>query len=258
MKKMTLNLIGFYTIVRREIVRFMRIWSQTLLPSVVSSVLYFVIFGELMGHRIGQVAGFSYMEYIVPGLIMMSMVNASYGNVVSSFFLAKFQRNIEEMLVSSLSDHSILLGFIVGGMVRGLLVGFLVFLASVFFVRLNLQNPFIFCLSGILTVLLFSLVGFLNAVFAKKFDDINIVPAFILTPLIYLGGVFYSVELLPDFWKSITRLNPLFYIMGAFRCGMLGCADIDVRATLWMLAFFSIAFYAFNLWLIRKGIGIKS
>lgn len=252
------HFIGLYTIVRREVYRFLRIWPQTLLPSVVSAVLYFIIFGDLMGARIGKIAGVEYMSYIVPGLIMMSIIKSSYSNVVSSFFLAKFQKSIEELLVSSLSNQSILFGFILGGMARGLLVGVLVSITALFFVDLPIQHPWIVCVVTIMTALLFSLAGFINAIFAKKFDDISIVPDFILTPLIYLGGIFYSVHLLPPFWQNITYANPLFYIVSAFRFGILGCADIDLSFTLSLLFVVNIVLYAISLWLLKRGIGIKN
>lgn len=258
MKTSRFNRVGLYTIVRREVVRFMRIWSQTLLPSVVSAWLYFVIFGNFMGPRIGVIDGFSYIEYIVPGLVMMSMINAAYGNVVASFFLAKFQRNIEEMLVSSLDNHSILAGFVLGGMARGILVGFLVMLTSTLFVQFPIKHPFILFFVWALTVILFSLAGFLNGIFAKKFDDINIVPSFVLTPLIYLGGIFYSVKYLSAFWQQVTYLNPLFYIVNAFRFGMLGYSEVNIGIVLGMMVFFSAGLYSLSFWLLAKGVGIKS
>lgn len=258
MKINLFNRVGLYTIVRREVIRFMRIWSQTLLPPVVSAWLYFVIFGHFMGPRMGVIDGFSYIEYIVPGLVMMSMINAAYGNVVASFFLAKFQRNIEEMLVSSLDNHSILAGFVLGGMARGVLVGFLVMLTSTLFVPFPIKNTFILFFVWVLTALLFSLAGFLNGVFAKKFDDINIVPSFILTPLIYLGGVFYSVKYLSAFWQQITYFNPLFYIVNAFRFGMLGYSEVNIGIVLGMMIFFSVGLYSLSFWLLAKGVGIKT
>ncbi len=258
MNKPFLNSIGLYTIVRREILRFIRIWSQTLLPAIVSAGLYLLIFGHFVGSRIGIIEGFSYIEYIVPGLIMMSMMNASYGNVVGSFFMSKFQRNIEEMLVSSLGYHSILGGFILGGMARGLLVGLLVMLSSTLFVQCSLKHPWTLFLVWVLTVLLFSLAGFINGIFAKKFDDINIVPSFILTPLIYLAGIFYSIQSLSPLWQKISYCNPLFYIVNAFRFGMLGYSEIHIGTVLAVLLFLSGALYGFSFWLLSKGIGIKS
>lgn len=252
------NFIGLYTIVRREIVRFMRIWTQTLLPSVVSAVLYFIIFGNLLGERIGSIQNCSYIEYVAPGLIMMAIVNTAYGNVASSFFLSKLQKNIEEMLVSPLSEHAILLGFIVGGIARGLLVGLLVACSSLFFIKFSIHHSLMFFGTTVLSVLLFSLAGFMNGIFSKNFDDINFVPAFILTPLIYLGGVFYSLESLPPFWRTINGYNPIFHMVNAFRFGMVGCSEANIYFTLGILGFLSLILYILNVYFLKKGIGIKS
>lgn len=256
--RMTENAIALYTTLRREIVRFFRIWSQTLLPSVISVVLYFVIFGHLIGNRIGVMGGFSYIEYIVPGLIMMAVITNAYANVVSSFFGSKFQRNIEEMLVSPMPNYLILWGYVLGGVVRGLTVGVLVTGVSLLFVSLPLQNLGLILLVGLLTAVLFSLAGLLNGIFAKKFDDINLVPTFILTPLTYFGGVFYSIELLPEFWQRVTYLNPIFYMVNAFRYGMLGQADVGIGVSLGTIIFFILAFYVINLKLLTKGVGVRT
>lgn len=258
MKKINTNLVGLYTIVLREITRFIRIWSQTLLPSVISMALYFIIFGHVMGSRIGSIEGYTYIEYIAPGLIMMSIITNAYANVVSSFFGAKFQRHLEEMLVSPLPNYIILWGFIVGGLLRGILVGLLVTGISLFFTQLTLQHFWLTLLIGILTALLFSLAGFINGIFAEKFDDINIVPTFVLTPLTYLGGVFYSVHLLPDVWQWLTYINPVFYMVNGFRFGMLGKSDVDMSITLWVIAGFVGVLYGLSIWLLKKGIGIKT
>ena len=253
-----LNLIGLYTIVRREITRFLRIWTQTLLPSMVSMTLYYIIFGNLIGRRIGQMSGVDYIDYIVPGLIMMAIITNAYGNVVGSFFTSKFQRNIEEMLVSPLSNTTILWGYLLGGVARGITVGVLVTLLSLLFARLPVQNLVLTLSIGLLTALLFSLAGFINAIFAKKFDDINIVPTFILTPLTYLGGVFYSIELLPSFWKGVSFANPIFYMINAFRYGMLGYSDINVGTAIIVILAFTVILYFIALHLLKKGVGIKS
>ncbi len=251
------NMIGLYTILRREISRFIRIWSQTLLPSVISMTLYFVIFGNLMGSRIGEIEGISYIEYIVPGLIMMAIITNSYGNVVASFFGSKFQRNIEEMLVSPLPNFIILWGYLLGGLARGIAVGVLVTGLSLFFTALPLTNIWLIIVVAILTAILFSLAGLINGIFAKKFDDINIVPTFVLTPLTYLGGVFYSIDFLPSFWQWVSYSNPVFYMINAFRYGMLGKSDIDIHVALWVIIAFIIVLYSWTIWLFRKGVGIK-
>ena len=251
------NMIGLYTILRREISRFIRIWSQTLLPSVISMTLYFVIFGNLMGSRIGEIEGISYIEYIVPGLIMMAIITNSYGNVVASFFGSKFQRNIEEMLVSPLPNFIILWGYLLGGLARGIAVGVLVTGLSLFFTALPLTNIWLIIVVAVLTAILFSLAGLINGIFAKKFDDINIVPTFVLTPLTYLGGVFYSIDFLPSFWQWVSYSNPVFYMINAFRYGMLGKSDIDIHVALWVIVGFIIVLYSWAIWLFRKGIGIK-
>jgi len=253
-----INLIGLYTILRREITRFLRIWSQTLLPSMISTTLYFIIFGNLIGPRIGEMDGIRYIEYIVSGLIMMAIITNSYGNVVASFFSAKFQRNIEEMLVSPLSHQSIFWGFILGGVARGVVVGILVTIISMFFTKLHILHVGLTVLIGILSALLFSLAGLMNGIFSKKFDDINIVPTFILTPLTYLGGVFYSIDLLPRFWQGATYGNPIFYLIDAFRFGMLGDSFVDINLSLSVTMSFILVLYILSLWLLKKGVGIKS
>ena len=251
------NMIGLYTILRREISRFIRIWSQTLLPSVISMTLYFVIFGNLMGSRIGEIEGISYIEYIVPGLIMMAIITNSYGNVVASFFGSKFQRNIEEMLVSPLPNFIILWGYLLGGLARGIAVGVLVTGLSLFFTALPLTNIWLIIVVAVLTAILFSLAGLINGIFAKKFDDINIVPTFVLTPLTYLGGVFYSIDFLPSFWQWVSYSNPVFYMINAFRYGMLGKSDIDIHVALCVIVGFIVVLYSWAIWLFRKGVGIK-
>ncbi len=238
-------MVAFLTIVRREVRRFMRIWPQTLLPPAITMTLYFAIFGNLIGSRIGQMGGFNYMEYIVPGLIMMSIITNSYANVSGSFYSAKFQHNVQELLVSPTPNWIILLGYVVGGVVRGLLVGLIVTLLSLFFTKLNIENIFITVLVVFLTAILFSLGGFVNGVYAKSFDDVSIIPTFVLVPLTYLGGVFYSIDLLPDFWQSMTLLNPVLYMVNAFRFGVLGASDIDVVIALIIILSFIVAFFCF-------------
>jgi ABC-2 type transport system permease protein len=250
--------IAFETIVVKEIRRFARIWLQTLVPPAMMIGLYFVIFGNLVGRRIGEMGGYQYMEFIVPGLIMMSVIQNSYSNVVSSFFSHKFQHSIEELLVSPVPNYIILCGFVAGGMARGLGVGIIVTLMSLFFVDLAIQNLAITIAVVLLTSIVFSLAGFINALFANSFDDISIVPTFVLTPLIYLGGVFYSVELLPPFWKFVSGLNPIFYMVNTFRYGILGTSDVDIVWAFLILLLFITLLYICCIVLLRRGTGLRS
>lgn len=249
--------IAFYTIVRKEIRRFLRIWMQTLLPPAITMSLYFVIFGALIGSRIGKMGGFSYMEFVVPGLIMMSVITNAYSNVVSSFFGAKFQRFVEEILVSPMSNNTVLWGFVLGGVTRGLLVGLIVTALSLFFTTLHIQHIGVTIAIVLMTSIMFSLAGFINAVFANNFDDVSIVPVFVLTPLTYLGGVFYSIDLLPDFWAGVSRLNPMLYIVNAFRYGVLGVSDVNVVTAFVMVGVFTLAAYAYCMYLLRSGTRLR-
>ncbi len=250
--------VAFWTIVSREVRRFMRIWAQTLLPPAITMTLYFIIFGNLIGSRIGEMGGFAYMEYIVPGLIMMSVITNSYSNVVSSFYSTKYQRNIEELLVSPVPNWVILSGFVIGGVARGLGVGLIVTLLSLFFTDLQVQNLFITVAIVFLTSVLFALGGFINAVYANSFDDISIIPTFVLTPLTYLGGVFYSIQLLPEFWQGVSQLNPILYMVNTFRYGILGISDINVGFAFAMIGLFIVALFSFALYLLQNGKGIRS
>jgi len=252
------NWIAFQTIVRKETIRITRIWIQTLIPPVITMALYFLIFGELVGKRIGNIGQYTYIEFIVPGLIMMSVITNSYNNVVSSFFGAKFQRNVEELLVSPTSPYTIVLGYTTGGVVRGLLVGSLVTLTSLFFTSLKVHSIGIITFTILLTSVLFSLAGFLNSLYAKKFDDVTIIPTFILTPLTYLGGVFYSLQSLPEFWKFISLANPILYMVNAFRYGFLGTSDVDIIFSLFTLFFLSLVFFFLNVKLMAQGFGIRN
>lgn len=251
-------LIAFWTIVRREIKRFMRIWAQTLLPPAITMTLYFIIFGNLIGSRIGEMGGFDYMEYIVPGLIMMSVITNSYSNVVSSFYSTKFQRHIEELLVSPVPEWVILSGYVIGGVTRGLAVGFIVTLLSLFFTDLQVQNLLVTISVVFLTAVLFALGGFINAVYANSFDDIAIIPTFVLTPLTYLGGVFYSIQLLPEFWQGVSQLNPILYMVNTFRYGILGVSDINIGFAFMMIILFIVGLFSYSLYLLKKGKGIRS
>lgn len=235
--------IAFCTILNKEIKRILRIWPQTLLPPVITMTLYFVIFGQMIGSRIGQMGGVSYMQFIVPGLIMMAVITNSYSNVVSSFFGMKFQASIEELLVSPISKHTILLGYVAGGVFRGLIIALLVTVVALFFTKLGVAHIGITMLTIVATSVLFSLGGFINAVFARSFDDISIVPSFVLTPLTYLGGVFYSLENLSSFWQTLSLINPIVYMVNAFRYGILGQSDVNVAYALAAIMAFCVLFY---------------
>lgn len=258
MNRREVLLVAFATIVRKEVSRFVRIWPQTILPPAVSMTLYFVIFGNLIGSRIGLMGGFSYIDFIAPGLIMMSVMNNAYANVVSSFFGAKFQHHIEEMLVAPIPNWVILAGYISGGVLRGLAVGVVVTAIAMFFTHLRVNSVPTIIAILLLTTVLFSLGGLVNAIYAKKFDDISIIPTFVLTPLIYLGGVFYSIDLLPPFWKGISYMNPIVYMVDAFRYGLLGISHMHLGAAFAIISLFVIALGAYSLLLLERGTGIKS
>lgn len=249
--------IAFQTILVKEIRRFMRIWIQTLVPPAITISLYFVIFGNLIGSRIGTMEGFDYMQFVVPGLIMMAVITNSYSNVVSSFFGAKFQHNIEELLVSPVPNYIILAGYVLGGVARGLAVGLFVTVLSLFFAELRIHNLLLTLSIVFMTSILFSLMGFINAVYANSFDDISIVPTFVLTPLIYLGGVFYSINMLPDFWQAVSQANPILYVVNAFRFGILGHSDINVTFAFVMIAGFIVFLTMFCLYLLKLGKGLR-
>jgi ABC-2 type transport system permease protein len=250
--------IAYQTIVIKEVRRFLRIWVQTLVPPVITIALYFVIFGNLIGSRIGQMGGYTYMEFIVPGLIMMAVVNNAYANVVSSFFSQKFQKSIEELLVAPVPNHVILLGFVTGGVARGLCVGVIATLISLVFSGVHMNNFFITAFVVLLSSVVFSLGGFINAVYARNFDDISIVPTFILTPLIYLGGVFYSVDALPDFARAVSHFNPIFYMINAFRYGVLGISDVSIEFSLTLLVILTAVMFGFSLRLLHTGKGLRN
>lgn len=245
--------VAFETIVVKEIRRFLRIWVQTLLPPAITMALYFIIFGNLIGSRIGEMGGYQYIQFVAPGLIMMSVITNAYSNVVSSFYGAKFQRHVEEMLVSPIPNHVILLGFVLGGVARGLAVGLIVTVLSLFFTHLQVHHIGVTILVVLLTAILFSLAGFINAVYANTFDDISIIPTFVLTPLIYLGGVFYSTTMLPEFWATVSKANPILYMVNAFRYGLLGVSDVSVTFSFAMIITCIVAAYAFSLYLLNSG-----
>ena len=252
------NMVALSTIWRREVTRFMRIWVQTLLPPVITMSLYFVIFGNLIGSRIGEMGGFNYMEFIVPGLIMMSVITNSYSNVSSSFFSSKFQRNIEELMISPVPTWVIITGYVSGGMSRGILIGIIVSTISMFFVGLNIHSIGAIIITLLLTSSLFATAGLINAVFARNFDDISIIPTFVLTPLTYLGGVFYSLSLLPEFWQMVSKINPIVYMVSGFRYGFLGQSDFTLATSVGLLILFNVIFLGVAYRLISKGTGIRA
>lgn len=250
--------VAFVTVVRREVHRVLRIWPQTLLPPVITTSLYFVIFGPVLGDRIGEMEGFSYLQYVTPGLILMAVLINSYQNVVSSLFGAKFQSHIEEMLVSPMSAHAILLGYAVGGVFRGVAIGAIVAGVSMVFVDLPIPHPIWTVVVAVMTSIAFAFAGFINAMVARNFDDISIVPTFVLTPLTMLGGVFYSVELLGEPWRSASYANPILYMVTAFRHGILGSSELPIAVAGSVLALFIIGFYVLAIFMIRRGVGIRS
>lgn len=250
--------IALYTLSRREITRFLRIWTQTLLPSPISMVLYFVIFGNLIGSRIGNLDGVPYVTYIAPGLIMMAIINNSYANVVASFFGSKFQHNIEEMYVSIMSPFVLLLGFVMGGLLRSAIVACVVTAVALYFTDIHMHSWTITFSMAFLTGVLFSLAGMLNGLVAQKFDDINIVPTFVLTPLTYLGGIFYSIDMLPKFWYQVSHLNPMLYMINAFRYGMLGISDIDTGVAFSFVIVFILILFSVVYTMLAKGYGVRT
>ena len=242
----------------KETNRYLRIWVQTLVPPVITTSLYFVIFGNLIGGRIGDMAGFSYMEFIVPGLIMMSAITSSYANVSSSFFSQKFQKNIEEILVAPVPTHIIIWGFVIGGVGRSVMVGTLVTIISLFFLPLHVYSWVIVVITLLMTAILFSLAGLLNGIFAQSFDDVSIVPTFVLQPLTYLGGVFYAISMLPPFWQAVSKINPIVYMISGFRYGFLGVMDVSIVVSMSILVLFIVVLYSVCWYLIDRGRGLRS
>jgi ABC-2 type transport system permease protein len=252
-----LDWIGYQTIVRKEVTRILRIWGQTIVPPAITMTLYFIIFGELIGRRIGDMGGFSYMQYIVPGLVIMSVITNSYGNMVSSFFGAKFGKHIEELLISPLPNWIILAGYVTGAVLRGMMVGAVVMAVSLFFTPIQVQHPLILLTVLLLTAVVFALAGMVNAIFAQKFDDIAIIPTFVLAPLTYLGGVFYSISLLPEFWQRVSVFNPILYMVNGFRLGMLGVSDVSLAMTYGVIIAAGSILFVACLILLQRGIGLR-
>ena len=252
------KIVALKTILYKEIRRFSRIWVQTLVPPIIMMILYFIIFGNLIGSQISSIKGFTYMQFIVPGLVMMSVITNSYMNVCSSFFSTKFQKSVEEILVSPTPNSIIILGYCLGGVVRGLLIGFIVLLISLCFTEFKINSFFYLMLFAALTSAVFSLGGLTNAIFAKKFDDISILPTFVITPLTYLGGVFYSIDQLPKIWQSVSKINPILYMINGFRFGLLGISDVPISAALSILIIFGLGLFICNIRLLNSGVGLRN
>ena len=249
--------IAYLTIARREVLRFSRIWVQTIFPPVMMVALYFIIFGNLIGQRIGDMDGMNYIDFLMPGLVMMSIITNSYTNVVSSFYGAKYSRHIEEMQIAPVPNLVILLGFVTGGMARGICVGIAVTIVSLLFTEFRIHSPMVVLLVALLTSCLFSLAGLINAIFANSFDHITIIPTFVLTPLTYLGGIFYSIKLLPEFWQTASLANPILYMVNSFRYGFRGSSDIDLFTALGVILFFIVLLFGVCLTLLSRGTGIR-
>jgi ABC-2 type transport system permease protein len=250
--------VGFQTIVRKELTRILRIWGQTIVPPAITMSLYFIIFGQLIGRRIGHIGSFTYMEYIVPGLVIMSVITNSYGNMVSSFFGAKYGKHIEELLISPLPNWIILAGYVSGALARGLLVGSVVLVVSLLFTRLHVAHPLVAVSVLLMTAVVFSMAGMVNAIFARKFDDIAIIPTFVLAPLTYLGGVFYSTALLSDFWQKVSVFNPILYMVNGFRYGILGVSDVSLVQTYGVIFGGGMLLFCWCMWLLHRGIGLRT
>ena len=257
MNRLELSAVALYTLTRKEIARFMRIWSQTLIPPVITTCLYFLIFGNLIGPRIGPMQGHTYIDFIVPGLVLMSVINGAYTNVASSFFSTKFQRNLEEIMTSPMPDYVILLGYVSGGVCRGVMVGAVVLVVSSIFANVDISSLGITAAIFILAALVFSLGGFLNGMFARKFDDISIIPNFVLTPLIYLGGVFYSTQMLPEFWQNVSLVNPILYVINVGRYGFLGSSDVGLITSFAVIGIAAAILFAICLRLLQLGYGMR-
>lgn len=249
---------SFFTLVRKEVTRFTRIWSQTLLPPVINQTLYFVIFGAFIGSQVADINGVSYMAFLVPGLVMMAVINAAFSNVVSSFFGNKFQRSIDELLVSPTPNFVIVAGYAAGGVLRGLIVGLLVFAVSMFFVAPQVTYPLLILFFILLTAVLFSLGGLLNGIFARKFDDVSIIPTFVLTPLTYFGGVFYSIQSLPEVWQTVSKVNPILYMIDGFRYGFFGQSDLNIWLSVGILSGLTIILTGLCLYFIQHSKGMRS
>tara|TARA_Y100000588_G_scaffold356400_1_gene412670 strand:- start:780 stop:1553 length:774 start_codon:yes stop_codon:yes gene_type:complete len=253
----SIQLIGLYTLIRREVVRMFRISTQVFLPPIITTLLYFMIFGEIIGHRVGAIDGISYPTFIAPGLLMMSVITNAYSNVSSSLFSVRFQKSIEEMLVSPLNNSYILLGFCLGGIIRGLIVGILIYFIAFFFTDIDFYHLPNTLIIVFLVSTLFSLAGFTNAMVARNFDDVAIIPTFVLAPLSYLGGVFYSIQMLSPFWQKLTYLNPIFYMVNALRAAMINKPEVPVITAIIIICIMILGLFGINMYMLKKGIGIR-
>ena len=255
---LNIQITAYKTIVRKEVLRFSRIWKQTLIPPVITNILYFIIFGNLIGERIGEIEAFSYTDFIFPGLLLMSVITHSYTNTVSSLYISKYHRYIEELLVSPINNYTILIGFITGGVIRGLSVGVVVILAAQFFVTFTVHYIILMLAVIFLSSTLFSMCGFLNGIFANDWDDINVIPTFIMTPLTYLGGIFFSISMLPGIWQEIALINPILYLINALRFSMLGITDVSILLSLLIILLFNIVLASLCLHFLRTGKGLRT
>ena len=251
------NLIALTTMLRKDVLRLFRIWTQTLLPPVVTTTLYFAIFGALIGSQLPQLGDYTYMQFIMPGLVMMTMITSSYMHVSSMLFMMKFQRNIDELLVSPMPRELIVIGLLIGGLIRSSLTGILVLFVALLFTHITIFNAIVLLGAGLLASLIFSSAGFLNSLFAKSFDGINIIPTFVLTPLTYFGGVFYSIALLPQFWRDLSLFNPILYMVNAFRYGFLGISDVTLVSSFVMMTSLALLGVSVSIVLFKKGIGLE-
>jgi len=255
---LNIQAVAYKTIVRKEVLRFSRIWKQTLIPPVITNILYFIIFGNLIGERIGEIESFSYTDFIFPGLLLMSVITHSYTNTVSSLYISKYHRYIEELLVSPIQNYTILAGFITGGVIRGLSVGVVVILAAQFFVTFTVHNILLMLIVIFLSSTLFSMCGFLNGLFANDWDDINVIPTFIMTPLTYLGGIFFSISMLPGIWQEIALINPILYLINALRFSMLGITDVSIMTAFSIILLFNIVLASLCLYFLNIGKGLRT
>lgn len=250
-------LVAYFTMIRKETLRIFRIWSQTLLPPVVTTGLYFAIFGAFIGSQVAPIEGYSYMQFIMPGLVMMTLITSAYMHVVTGFYIAKFMKSLEEILVSPMPWWAVVGGYVSGGIIRATVVSVMVIIVSLFFTHLAVANIFVLVAAAFLTSLIFSLGGLINGMFAKSFDAMTIIPTFVLTPLTYLGGVFYSIELLPPLFQTLSLFNPILYMVNAFRYGFLGVSDVSLTTSFAVMIGFAVVLIAVVAYLFKKGIGFR-
>jgi ABC-2 type transport system permease protein len=252
-----LNLVAYKTMVRKELTRSFRIWKQTFVPPVINTILYFIVFGSLIGQRIGEMGGFDYIEFIIPGLIMMTVINAAFMSTAAGFFIAKFQKALDELLISPVASLTIILSYVTSSVVVSFVIGLIILITAMFFVSITIFDLFTMLVFIFLTATTFSMLGLALGIFAKNFDDLSIVPTFVLTPLTFLGGVFYSIDLLPEFFRNLSFLNPILYMINGFRYGFIGISDVDIFFSLIMLLIFTGILFLLNYFLLETGINLK-